>query len=116
MASAPSFNETVQRRWQHLPATRQLPDDQSFSVYKNAVQTRLTPHHFTRRPWLMCAMFLGVVPLSDQQSIMKKSLEMLGLQTSLNTYMAHMAGQYNSFSGKGTVFIDGRTGLTVCLC
>lgn len=63
--------------------------------------------------WVLCAMFLGEVPLSDQQSIMKKSLEMLGLQTSLNTYMAHMAGQYDSFSGKGTVFIDGRTGPTV---
>ncbi|RMD41530.1 hypothetical protein DV735_g3627, partial [Chaetothyriales sp. CBS 134920] len=53
MASAPSFNETVRRRWQHMPASRQLPDGQPFSVYKNAVQTRLTPHHFTRRPRLM---------------------------------------------------------------
>lgn len=53
MVSAPSFNETVRRLWQHMPASRQIPDGQSFSVYKNAVQTRLTPHHFTRRPRLM---------------------------------------------------------------
>lgn len=49
MISAPSFNETIQRQWQHMPASRQLPDGQPFSAYRDAVQTRLTPHHFTRR-------------------------------------------------------------------
>ncbi|KAF2241358.1 hypothetical protein BU26DRAFT_440732, partial [Trematosphaeria pertusa] len=49
MVSAPSFNETIRRQWQHMPTSKQLPDGQSFSAYKDAVQTRLTPHHFTRR-------------------------------------------------------------------
>ena len=49
MVSAPSFNETIRRQWQHMPAFRQLPDGQSFSAYKDAVQIRLAPHHFTRR-------------------------------------------------------------------
>ncbi|KAI0975068.1 hypothetical protein F4678DRAFT_458185 [Xylaria arbuscula] len=52
MVSATSFNETIQRQWQHMPASRQLPDGQSFAAYKDAVQTRLTPHHFIRRPQL----------------------------------------------------------------
>ena len=49
MVSAPSFNETIRRQWQHMPVLRQLPDGQSFSAYKDAIQMRLTPHHFTRR-------------------------------------------------------------------
>lgn len=49
MVSAPSFNETLQNQWQRMPAPRQLPDGQPFSVYKDAVQTRLRPYHFTRR-------------------------------------------------------------------
>ena len=33
-----------------MPAFRQLPDGQSFSAYKDAVQIRLAPHHhFSRR-------------------------------------------------------------------
>ena len=50
--SAPSFSETMRHMWQSIPACRQLPDGQSFSAYKDAVQMRLTPHHFTRRPHL----------------------------------------------------------------
>ena len=49
MVSAPSFNETIQRQWQRMPAPRQLPDGQPFSAYKDAVQTRLRPYHFARR-------------------------------------------------------------------
>lgn len=52
MVSAPSFNESMQRMWDHMPAPRQLSEDQSFSAYKEAVQARLKPYNFKRRPQL----------------------------------------------------------------
>ena len=48
MVSAPSFEETIRRQWQQMPPSRQLPDDQAFSAYRDAVKIRLMPHHFTR--------------------------------------------------------------------
>ena len=49
MLAAPSFNETIRWQWQHMPASRQLPDGQSFAAYKDAAEIRLAPHHFARR-------------------------------------------------------------------
>lgn len=46
MASAPSFDETIRRQWQQMPASRELPEGQTFSAYSNAVKMRLAPHHF----------------------------------------------------------------------
>lgn len=48
MVSAPSFDETIQRQWQRISASRQLPDGQAFSAYRDAVQIRLASHHFTQ--------------------------------------------------------------------
>ena len=48
MVSAPSFDETIQRQWQHIPASPQQPrEGKTFAAYTNAVKTRLAPHHFT---------------------------------------------------------------------
>ena len=46
MVSAPSFDETIRRRWQQMPAS-QPPESQTFSAYHSAVKIRLTPYHFT---------------------------------------------------------------------
>ncbi|KAL8858965.1 MAG: hypothetical protein Q9178_004446 [Gyalolechia marmorata] len=46
--SQPSFNETTRRLWQYMPASRQLPEGQTFSAHSNAVKIRLAPHHFTK--------------------------------------------------------------------
>jgi hypothetical protein len=48
MVSAPSFKETIQRLWQHKLASRQLPEGQAFPAYREVVERRLAPHHFTR--------------------------------------------------------------------
>lgn len=50
MVSAPSFDETIQRQWQRMPASRQEPpppEGQTFAAYSDAVKIRLAPHHFT---------------------------------------------------------------------
>lgn len=47
MVSNPSFDETIRRQWQQMPASRRLPEGQTFSAYCNAVKIRLAPHHFT---------------------------------------------------------------------
>ena len=46
MASAPWFDETIRRQWQQMPASRELPEGQTFSAYRCAVKMRLAPHHF----------------------------------------------------------------------
>ena len=46
MASAPSFDETIRRQWQQMPASRELPEGQTFSAYSYAVKMRLAPYHF----------------------------------------------------------------------
>ncbi|MCJ1464926.1 hypothetical protein MMC07_003541 [Pseudocyphellaria aurata] len=48
MVSDPDFEGTIRLQWQDLPAYRQLPDDQGFSAYGEAVKRRLMPYHFTR--------------------------------------------------------------------
>lgn len=48
MASAPSFVELSQNRWQRMPISKHPPcETQTFAAYSNAVKTRLAPHHFT---------------------------------------------------------------------
>ena len=47
MVSAPSFDETIRRRWQRMPCLQQ-PDDQAFSAYRDVVKIRLAAHHFTQ--------------------------------------------------------------------
>ena len=47
MVSAPSFDETIRRQWQQMPTSRELPEDQTFSAYSNAVKIRLAPYRFT---------------------------------------------------------------------
>lgn len=49
MVSAPSFDETIQRQWQHMPASRQPPppEGQTFAAYSDTVKIRLAPYHFT---------------------------------------------------------------------
>lgn len=49
MISTPSFDETMRSQWQSMPPSRQISDGQTFSAYKDAVERRLTSHHFTRR-------------------------------------------------------------------
>lgn len=48
MVSAPSFDETIRRQWQRMPASLQQPDDQAFSTYRDVVKIRLAAHHFTQ--------------------------------------------------------------------
>ena len=48
MVSAPSFDETIRRQWQYMPASRRLLKDQEFSAYADTVKIRLAPHQFTR--------------------------------------------------------------------
>lgn len=46
MVSEPSFDETIRRQWQQMPAS-QPPESQTFSAYHNAIKIRLAPYHFT---------------------------------------------------------------------
>ncbi|CAO1605261.1 hypothetical protein XANCAGTX0491_008783 [Xanthoria calcicola] len=46
MVSEPSFDETIRRQWQQMPAS-QAPESQTFSAYHKAVKIRLAPYHFT---------------------------------------------------------------------
>ena len=46
MVSASTFDETTRFQWQQMPASRELPEGQTFSAYSNAVKMRLEPHHF----------------------------------------------------------------------
>lgn len=46
MISDPSFDETIRRQWQQMPAS-QPPESQTFSAYHNAVKIRLTSYRFT---------------------------------------------------------------------
>ena len=48
MTCDPSFDETIQRQWQRMPESQELPKGQTFSTYSHAVKTRLAPHHFAR--------------------------------------------------------------------
>ncbi|KID94259.1 protein kinase, partial [Metarhizium majus ARSEF 297] len=48
MVSDPSFEETVRRLWQHKPVSRQLPESNSFTSYKEAVRRRLAPYQSAR--------------------------------------------------------------------
>ena len=48
MVSAPSFDETIRRQWQRMPASLQQPDVQAFSAYRDVVKIRLAAHHFTQ--------------------------------------------------------------------
>lgn len=48
MVSDPSFDETIQRQWQHMPAPQHRPPEgQTFAAYSSAVKARLARHHLT---------------------------------------------------------------------
>ncbi|KAH8742717.1 hypothetical protein F5883DRAFT_513049 [Diaporthe sp. PMI_573] len=72
MVSDPSFDETIQRQWQRMPAPRHRPPEgQTFAAYSSAVKARLARHHLTpslqlrkdplkqtvRTDWLECLSF-----------------------------------------------------------
>ncbi|KAL8709012.1 MAG: hypothetical protein Q9220_006221 [cf. Caloplaca sp. 1 TL-2023] len=48
MVSAPSFDETIQRQWERMPATLEKSEAQTFSAYSHAVKMRLAIHHFSQ--------------------------------------------------------------------
>jgi hypothetical protein len=47
MVSAPSFEETIRRQWQQMPASQELPEVQTFSAYSKAIKIRLASYRFT---------------------------------------------------------------------
>lgn len=48
LVSSDSFKETIWRQWQTLRAFQQLPEKQSFSSYRDAVQMRIGRYQFKR--------------------------------------------------------------------
>ncbi|KAL7926516.1 hypothetical protein ACQKWADRAFT_142096 [Trichoderma austrokoningii] len=52
MVAAPSFDETIQRQWQYMPASQPVSSGQTFSAYSDAVKKRLAPYRFIPPPQL----------------------------------------------------------------